>query len=241
MKLMKAPIPANEADRLAALRQYEILDTAPEQAFDDIVKIASFICGTPIATVTLVDADRQWFKARTGVTHLENPREHSFCAHTILQSETLVVEDATLDVRFADNPLVTAANGIRFYAGTPLINAEGFGLGSLCVIDNKSRLLEAHQQTTLEALARMVVANLELRRVSSELAAQLENVKTLGGLLPICGHCKNIRNDRGYWEKIEFFVQNHSTAIFSHGLCPDCSRIYFPGIVPAEISGSGKK
>lgn len=228
---MKPAIPQNEAERLAALRRYAILDTAPERAYDDIVKLASYVCQASIATITLVDEQRQWFKARTGVTHTENPREQSFCAHTILQQETLIIEDATRDVRFADNPLVTAENGLRFYAGAPLMTADGFALGSLCVMDTHPHALAPEQRTALEALARMVVNILELRRTSAELSAQLVNVKILGGLLPICGHCKNIRNDRGYWEKIEFFVKNNSEATFTHGMCPDCTKIYFPDVL----------
>ncbi len=237
---MKPPIPENETERLAALRRYEILDTAPEQAYDDIVKVAAYVCGTPTALISLVDQDRQWFKARVGLAASETPRDQSFCAHAIVNNRTLIVEDATLDKRFEKNPLVTAKNGIRFYAGAPLVTMEGQGLGSLCVIDSAARTIDEKQRETLEALARLVVANMELRRVSSELSVQLANVKHLGGLLPICGHCKNIRNDRGYWEKIEFFVQNNSEATFTHGLCPDCTKIYFPGFSPGENPATGK-
>lgn len=238
---MKPPLPENEAARLAALHRYEILDTASEQAFDDIIKIASFICDAPIAIVSLIDRDRQWFKAKLGLAADQTPREQAFCAYTILQSGTLVVEDASRDERFADNPLVTGNPNIRFYAGAPLLTADGYGLGSLCVIDRRARQLKPEQKNTLEALAHMVVTNLELRRVSAELSKQLANVKTLGGMLPICAHCKNIRNDRGYWEKVELFVQQNSDATFTHGLCPTCSEIYFPGVLTGENHGAEKK
>jgi GAF domain-containing protein len=230
-RTMKPPIPQNEAERLAALRRYAILDTAPERAYDDIVKVAAYVCGTPTAIISLVDADRQWFKAKVGAVASETPREQSFCAHAIVTNQTLVVEDAAADRRFADNPLVTAENGIRFYAGAPLVTTDGQGLGSLCVIDSEVRKIDDKQREALEALARMVVSNMELRRVSAELSKQLANVKILGGLLPICGHCKNIRNDRGYWEKIEFFVKNNSEATFTHGICPECAKIYFPDVL----------
>ena len=122
---MKAPLPENEADRLATLRGLGILDTPPELAYDELSALAAYICQTPIALISLVDEERQWFKARVGWTTGETPREVAFCAHTILQPDLLVVPDASADERFADNPLVTASPGIRFYAGAPLVTDEG--------------------------------------------------------------------------------------------------------------------
>src|SRR4051794_4742328 len=116
--------------RLEALREYEILDTAPERSFDDIAKLASAICGTPIATVTLLDEHRQWFKAAVGTSDSENPINHGFCIHAIGQEDVFEVEDAMLDTRFAANPLVTGRPNIRFYAGAPLVNPEGIALGT---------------------------------------------------------------------------------------------------------------
>jgi len=229
---MQAPLPDNEAARLEALRQYRILDTAPEQAFDDITKLAAFICGAPIAIMSLIDRERQWFKSRIGEIGAETPREQAFCAHTILQSHMLEVEDAREDGRFADNPLVTGNPNIRFYAGQPLLTANGHALGSLCVIDRHPRRLSTKQRTCLESLARLVMTTLELRRVSSELAAAAANIKTLSGMLPICGGCKKIRNDGGYWKQVESYIVEHTDATFSHSLCPDCSEKYFPGIKP---------
>ena len=121
------PKPDNEEARLDALYSFDILDSAPEQGFDDLVRIAAGICGVPMAAVTLIDRDRQWFKAQMGIEHPDPSRESSFCAHAILAPErTMVVPDATRDTRFADNPLVTAENGIRFYAGAPLLTRKEF-------------------------------------------------------------------------------------------------------------------
>lgn len=227
---MKAPLPDNEFARLAALRQYQILDAAPEQTFDDITKIAAHICGTPIAIMALIDRERQWFKAKVGQPATQPPREQAFCAYTILQSETLEVEDAQKDDRFSDNPLVLGSPHFRFYAGAPLITGSGHALGSLCVIDPQPRKLTAEQKSCLESLARMVMTTLELRRVSKELAETSANMKTLSGLLPICSNCKRIRNDGGYWNQVETYISKHTDAAFTHGMCPDCSEKFFPGI-----------
>src|SRR5690242_9502960 len=142
---MHAPVPDNETDRLAALYSLNILDSAPEQDFDDIVALASNVCSTPMSLVTLVDMDRQWFKARCGQDLVETSRELSFCAHAILGRDLLVVPDATKDARFSDNPTVTVDGGIRFYAGAPLVTTEGYALGTLCVIDNEPRQLDVEQ------------------------------------------------------------------------------------------------
>jgi PAS domain S-box-containing protein len=161
---MTVDVPANEAARLEALRRYDILDTPPERAFDDLTRLAAHICGTPIALVSLVDAERQWFKSKVGLATAETPRDVAFCAHTILHDAPLIVPDAQADQRFASNPLVTAAPGIRFYAGVPLQTPDGFALGTLCVIDRVPRHLSAQQTEALSALARAAAAQLELRR-----------------------------------------------------------------------------
>ncbi len=165
---MIAPLPKNEPARLEALRQYEILDTDPEEVFDDITRLAAYICQTPIAVISLVDKDRQWFKARVGLGPTETSRDCAFCAHAILEETPLCVPDALADPRFADNPLVTAEPYIRLYAGAPLITPEGFRLGTLCVIDRVSRTLDPGQIAILKMLANQVMAQLDLRR---ELAA----------------------------------------------------------------------
>jgi hypothetical protein len=221
---MKAPIPNNETQRLEALREYHVLDTAAEQAYDDVTALAAHICGAPIALISLVDKSRQWFKSKVGLQRQETPRDVAFCAHAILKPEPLIVRDALKDERFADNPLVRRAPHIRFYAGFPLFNPEGFALGTLCAIDRRPRRLSAGQQQAMLILAREVVARLELRRVSWRLADALEHLKTLRGLLPICAWCKRIRDDRGYWSQVEAYIHAHTDAGFTHGICPECFK-----------------
>ena len=165
-----APKPADEAARLASLREYDVLDTLPEQAYDDITRIASQICDCPIALVSLVDEDRQWFKSRRGIDAQQTPRDVAFCAHAILDPDhTFVVPDATRDARFADNPLVTDEPRVRFYAGAPLVTADGHALGTLCVIDRKAHDITPEQLEALQALSRQVIAQLELRRTVKQL------------------------------------------------------------------------
>jgi len=166
---MKTSIPVNESERLAALQRYEILDTEPEQEFDDIALLASNICGTPIALISLVDENRQWFKSKVGAIESEIPRDIAFCAHGILQPDVFVVEDTLTDPRFANNPMVTGHSKIRFYAGSPLITPEGQALGVLSVSDRVPRQLEPKQTAALRALSRQVVAQIELRRNLKEL------------------------------------------------------------------------
>jgi anti-sigma regulatory factor (Ser/Thr protein kinase) len=208
---MKPSLHPEEQARLAALREYKILDTAPEQSFDDLTLLASQICDTPIALITLIDSDRQWFKSRIGVEVDETPRDLAFCAFAILQKDLLVVEDASKDPRFSDNPVVQADPKIRFYAGAQLCSSDELPLGTLCVLDRKPRQLSDGQHSALEALSRQVQAQLELRRnlielrqsldlrdeaervqklLIQELQRAFDDTKRLSGLLPASSACK---------------------------------------------------
>lgn len=225
---MPIPRPRNENRRLQALQRYRILDTPAESSFDDFAALASLICQTPIALMTLVDENRQWFKARIGMEVPETPREHAFCSYTIIGDDPLIVNDAQADERFAQNPLVTAEPHIRFYAGAPLIDSEGNALGSLCVIDRRPRELTSEQVQALQLIARRAIGHIEVRNAAEQLAKTLEEVKTLSGLLPICSHCKSIRDDEGYWQRVETYVLARSDAEFSHGVCPPCIEEHYP-------------
>lgn len=162
--LMKTVFPDNEKNRLAALYQYQILDTPAEAVFDDLASLAAQICDTPIALISLVDAERQWFKSKLGLTISETHRNIAFCNHTILQKEPLIVEDARRDPRFANNVLVTGEPFIRFYAGAPLVTSDGLALGTLCAIDRVPRQLTEKQITALQVLSRQIISQIELRR-----------------------------------------------------------------------------
>jgi anti-sigma regulatory factor (Ser/Thr protein kinase) len=204
-------IRTDEPGRLAALKRYRILDTDPERAFDDLALLASYICGTPIALISLVDADRQWFKSRVGLSMAETSRSVSFCTHAIQQRELYVVPDTRANEKFRDNPFVAAENGIRFYAGAPLVTPQGYALGTLCVIDNVPRTLTPEQMEALDALRRQTEAQLELRAnlidleqalgdrdraeasqhaLIKELRESLDNVNKLSGLIPYCSECQ---------------------------------------------------
>lgn len=172
----------NEAERLAALASYDVLDTPPEPVFDRLTKVVAEILGVPIALVSLVDGERQWFKSRQGIEASETPRDISFCGHVVADDRPLVVRDVLQDRRFADNPLVVGPPGIRFYAGYPLRTAEGHVLGTLCAVDRRPRELAPKQLELLEVLAGEVLAQLELRRKNAVLVRLNEEKNTLLGV-----------------------------------------------------------
>lgn len=201
----------DEAARLAALRRYRILDTDPEQAFDDLTLLASYICETPIALLTLIDSDRQWFKSTVGLSETQTERNISFCTHAIEHPhDIMIVPNALSDQRFSENPLVREHPNIRFYAGAPLVTPDGHALGTLCVVDLVPRTLSEEQAAALDALRRQAQAQLELRRnlielrealdqrdqaerareqLISELRQSLDNVNKLAGLMQFCSTC----------------------------------------------------
>jgi len=202
---------ADEGGRLAALYRYRILNTEPERGFDDLTLLASYICATPMAAISLIDADRQWFKSRVGLSMSETARAVSFCTHAIQSRDLFIVPDARYDERFRDNPYVTGDPEIRFYAGAPLVTPDGHALGTLCVLDKVARTLSREQLEALSALCRQAEGQLELRRnllelkgalaerdraeahqekLIEELRASHADVRRLSGLIPYCSTCQ---------------------------------------------------
>lgn len=239
-----AAIPDNESDRLKALSEYRILGTRPEESYDDITRMASLVCQTPIALLSLVDVDRQWFKSKVGVDATETPRDWSFCAHAIHAPEPLVVRDALWDERFHDNPLVCGDPKIRFYAGFPLSNMGGQRIGTLCVIDREPGELSAVQVEVMEALARQVMAFLELRKRSIRLMQAFCSSEASPGMIATCSYCRKARNEEGRWVYLDQFLSRHTELQFSHGICDGCIEEHFPDVMnawKAEEAGAGDK
>ncbi len=220
---MKADLPENEEARLAALRAYRILDTPPEECYDDITTLASEICQVPISLVSLVDRDRQWFKSRLGLDATETPRDLAFCGHAILQPDLMVVDDAREDDRFADNPLVTGDPHIRFYAGAPLATAEGETLGTLCVIDRERRTLSEKQAEALRALSRQVMAQLELRRHMAALEHYRETLEEMNTRL----HAATLIDDVSGFHNTRFLHQYLDEYLESAGDGDRLSLVFF--------------
>jgi hypothetical protein len=245
---MNFPIPENEAERLNTLRGYGILDTHPEERFDDLTRLAAATCGTPISLISLVDEDRQWFKSKTGFEMCQTSREDAFCTHAIMASELFVVPDASQDPRFAKNPMVIGDLHVRFYAGAPLAAPNGHHLGALCVLDRVPRQLSGEQMESLRILSRQVMAqvilgkNLHDLRIAlkarEELDYDMQNLiqdfrestallDTLKSLVPMCAWCKKVRDDQGYWEQVEAYITK-STGVHTTGsICSECLQKYF--------------
>jgi len=184
------PLPEDETERLRALHAYAVLDTDPELLLDDLTDLAAQICEVPIALISLVDSNRQWFKSRIGLDSAETPREHSFCAHAITGDDAFLVPDASADPRFADNPLVVGGPEIRFYAGAPLRTPGGRRIGTLCAIDRRPRNLTSEQVDALERLARQAVAHFEARVRVRELAAVAEREHAVRRAAEAASHAK---------------------------------------------------
>jgi two-component system NtrC family sensor kinase len=216
---MEAATPANEHERIQALQACKILDTIPEQLYDDLVKLASIICDTPISAVSLVDKDRQWFKARTGLDPTQTSRDMAFCAHALLEpDELLIVEDAHQDPRFADNPLVTGELQIAFYAGAPLRTRDGMVLGTLCVLDRVPRKLTQPQKAALAALSRQVMSHLELRQKIDQLEqaqAQLQQSEKMASIGQLAaGVAHEINNPVGFVSSNMGTLSNYTVTLF---------------------------
>ena len=253
---MSYPIPAREAERLSTLRGYGILDTHPEERFDDLTRLAASICGTPVAVISLVDQDRQWFKSKIGVEACQTSREDAFCARAIMSPEVFIVPDASKDPRFAGNPLVLGDPQIRFYAGAPLVAPGGHNLGALCVIDRVPRELKPEQLESLRILSRQVMAQVmlgrhleelrtalkerdalevDLRKLIADLQSAKAAIHTLKSLLPVCAWCKKVRDDRGYWEQVEQYLTGVTGVDTTSSICPDCLKQHFGGLhAPAK-------
>ncbi|PRQ02169.1 GAF domain protein [Enhygromyxa salina] len=218
----------HEDERLAALREYAILDAEPEARFDDVAKLAGAALDMPIAQVSLVDEYRQWPLASVGVERDEIRRQHAFCSWAILDDELLVIDDPTADARFKASPLVTGPTHARFYAGAPLIASSGHRLGTVCVIDREPRTLSPRQAEILRTLARQVVDLLDLRLASRQLDGALVSIRAMATLIPICSHCRKVRDDENRWSTLERLVQAKTGSRFTHGICPDCVREHYP-------------
>jgi GAF domain-containing protein len=171
----KSIIPANESERLAALKRYEILDTPPDGSFENLTKLATKLFGMPIAIISLVDEHRIWFKSHCGVDASQIDRAPGLCASAILSQEMYVVENAIEDPRTLTNPLVTGSLGLRFYAAAPLITKDGYGLGTFCIIDSKQRYLTENQKDMLQSLADIVMDEMELRLSARKLLENTSN------------------------------------------------------------------
>jgi diguanylate cyclase (GGDEF)-like protein len=184
----KIPVPPHELSRLSALARYNVLDTLPEPSYDDVAQLAAFIVGTPISLVSLIDAERQFSKSHIGMPGGEMPREQAFCSHAICTpNEVMVVEDASQDSRFADNPLVTGDTHVRFYAGAPLVTPDGHALGTLCVIDRNPRKINEEQKTALQTLARSLISVLELGLRTRELQGSNKVLERISLTDPLTG------------------------------------------------------
>lgn len=164
-------LPPDERERLEALRRYGAFGLLRAAVFDDIARLAAFICRTPTSMITLIDTNRQWFLSQSGIGACETSREASFCAHALVGTEMLIVEDAQTDARFARNVMVMREPFIRFYAGAPLLTPDGYALGTLCVVDCVPRTLTAEQKESLQSLGRLVMTQLEMTRMKRELHA----------------------------------------------------------------------
>lgn len=219
--------PLDDAERLEALRRTGLLDGDPDPTLDRLTRLASRILQAPVSLVTLIDEDRQFFASQVGASEpwasrRESPLSYSLCKHVVAERDAMVIPDATKDERVCENDAVSEL-GVRAYVGVPLVTAEGHAIGSFCVMDGRPRDWSDDDLEILRDLAMAAMAEIELRMTVRALDEALGRIRTLRGLIPICTSCKNVRDDAGYWQRVEQFVTHHSDATFTHGLCPDCA------------------
>jgi len=215
----------NEPRRLAALKEYHVLDATAGKAYDGITELAAHICNVPITLISLKGDPRPVFRSKAVLGKHGAAACQSFCLRMISSRVPLIIRDALKDKRFANCKPVTRSPRLRFYAGFPLVDSEGAEIGTLCVMDQRPRRLATTQRRVMQALARKVVLLIELRRVSTHLANALAQVKTLRGLIPICAWCKRIRDDDGYWSQVEAYFHAHADVDFTHSICPKCLKM----------------
>jgi GAF domain-containing protein len=223
----------------------QLFTALPPLAFDDVLLLALEICDVDVAVISLIEGDRCWFRSRTGsidATHAQRISKLDWCPPG---TDLLVVSNAFEDARFAQHPLVKGEPSIHFYAAVPLETMEGYACGMLSVVDPSPHLLSDRRQAALKALARHVSSQLELRRQFAErdrlledLNEALRKIQILAGLLPICSSCKKIRDDKGYWDDVDHYIQSHSEATFTHGVCPKCLQQLYPDYFKPERSSS---
>lgn len=214
--------------RVDALTEYAILDSDPEPRFDALTKILSLALDLPVAVISLVDADREWTKAAYGVAPASLPTEPGFAAEAITSGGLSVIEDVAADPRFAAHPLVTGPRQLRFFVGAPLEIECGHRIGSLWALGPEPRTLLPRETELLRTLAQQVVEMLELRRTEAQLEDAVQRIRTLASLIPICSHCRKVRDDENHWSTLERLVQAKTGSRFTHGICPECVREHYP-------------
>ncbi len=217
----------DEDARLAAVHASSLLDSGPEDRYDDLTRLAAAVCRVPIALLSVVDADRIYFKSRFGLAVRESPFPNSMCGRTVRSREFTVVPDALSDPEFARHPLVSAEPFVRFYAGAPLLAPGGHAIGTLCVLDRVPRTLDAEQQLALVLLARQVVELVERERTVRELRRAVETSTALSAHVVLCAWCKRVRIEGGGWDALERVLERELGAVVSHGICADCEGVHF--------------
>jgi hypothetical protein len=230
--------PSREQLRLDALRLYGVLDCEPERRYDEIANLAAAALDMPIAMVSLVDADRQWPLATVGIARDEVPRSQSFCTHAIGRDEPLVIDDASSDARVSSTLLVTGETKARFYAGAPLVTPQGHHVGTVCVIDRTPRELSPRKLDILVGLARQTIELLEHRLTAARLLDAQARLRTMATLIPICSHCRKVRDESNQWLTLERLVQAKTGSRFTHGICPECVREHYPAAADELLRNS---